>query len=93
MVEDKVKDNCHVLTLSHKCADWCLLKMLISGKMAGKILNKAISESITYSMDLLLVSCNECLVGRFNQYESNNAIKIGTLNKEPTVDKMRNETL
>ena len=35
-VEDALLINCHPLTLGQRCADWFLLKLLISGTLAGK---------------------------------------------------------
>ena len=43
-VEDKVNRHCIALTLSQKCADWFLLKMLVSGTMVSKMFHKAKSE-------------------------------------------------
>ena len=36
-VEDKLRGSCHPLTLGQRCADWFLLKILISGTMVELI--------------------------------------------------------
>ena len=65
-VEDKVNEHCIALTLSQKCADWFLLKMLDSGTVASKMFHKAKSETQPFSHQVLLDTFIECLNGWFS---------------------------
>ena len=38
-VEDELLIKCHLLTLGQRCANWFLLKVLISGTLARKIMS------------------------------------------------------
>ena len=77
--------------LVQKCAGWFLLKMLGSGTMASKIFSKSGSENEPYFHGLLLKIFEKCMKSWFKRHKSNNAMKIGALNEDPTVAKLRNE--
>ena len=48
-LESHLRKRCHPLKIGQRCADWFLLKMLVSGTMAGKLVEKIQDEDIPYT--------------------------------------------
>ena len=91
MVEEILAKNCNALALGQRSTDCFLLKMLISGTMAGTIKSKVSNTNLPYSKVLLNDIFDICLKSWFGRHKSNNAMVIGTLNEEPTFDKLLHE--
>ena len=90
-LEELLEKRCNMLTLSQRCADWFLLKMIITGTMAGKIISQVKNQKPPYSHDFIHTLFQQCLDSWFSRHKSSSAMKAGTLNEEPTIEKLRHE--
>ena len=93
-VEDALLINCHPLTLGQRCADWFLLKVLISGTLAGKIIsvvNREGADTIVGSVEKKRDIIQICFGSWFKRHNSNADMTTGTENEEPTIQKLRKE--
>ena len=91
-VEDALLINCHPLTLGQRCADRFLLKVLISGTLAGKIIsvvNREGADTIVGSVEKKRDIIQICFGSWFKRHNSNADMTTGTENEEPTIQKSR----
>ena len=90
-LEELLEKRCNMLTLSQRCADWFLLKMIITGTMAGKIISQVKNQKPPYSHEFIHTLFQQCLDSWFSRHKSSSAMKAGTLNEEPTIEKLCHE--
>ena len=91
-IEEVLQKSCNVLTKGQRCADWFLMKMMITGTMASKIYTTLDSSVDNISDDFKKGLFSKCMDSWFKRFKSNDAMKDGTLNEEPTFEKLANET-
>ena len=73
-IEDKLFENCVLLTISHRNADWFNIKMLISGIMYRKLSNQKNDFDGPYTATTLLVYLHRCLKSWYIRFKSDEAI-------------------
>ena len=91
-IEAEILRTCNALTLSQRCADWFLLKQLVSGTMASKIVGRANDDGSPPSDDLLCQLLDQCLKSWYGRYTGTEAMRIGSENEEATVTKLSKES-
>ena len=93
-MEDYVRTYCHPLTMGQKCADWFLMKTLISGTVAGKIyaeVERVTDEMLIANDELMHNLLKKCMESWFKRHKSSSAMTMGTENEEPTFDALKEE--
>ena len=93
-VEDALLFNYHPLTLGQRSGDWFLLKLLISGTLAGRIIsvvNREGVDTIVGSAEKKRDIIQICFGSWFKRHNSNADMTTGTENEEPTIQKLRKE--
>ena len=94
-VEDKIQTYCHPLTLGQKCADWFLMKCLISGTIAGKIVAEVErfpdGHAFVDDEELMRSTLRKCMESWFKRHKASTAMTMGTENEEPTFEALRHE--
>ena len=88
-LENTLREICQPLTLSQKITDWFLMKVLVTGTVAGLVTNAVKNVDIDdwveddeRRMDML----RKCMDSWFNRHQSSSAMKIGTDNELPTFE-------
>ena len=91
-LENTLQEHCHPLTLGQKCADWFLMKVLVTGTVAGQVMNAVKNVDIDNwvednegRMDTL----RKCMDSWFKRHKSSSAMKIGTDNELPTFEALQ----
>ena len=72
--EDELLISCHPLSLGQRCADWFLLKVLINGTLAGKIISVMDKEGgnmIVGSVEIKRDIIKICFDSWFKRYNYN----------------------
>ena len=91
-LEEMLSTSCHPLTLGQRCADWFLLKMCVTGTLAGKIaalVDRDGSEVIVASDEKKINMLQMCFTSWFKRHQASNNMKVGSENEEPTLTKLR----
>ena len=52
-LEEVLDNRCNILTLSQRCVDWFLFKIIITGTMAGKIISQVKNQKPPYSPEFM----------------------------------------
>ena len=93
-IEDALQSKCNPLTLGQKCADWFLLKVLISGTVAGMIVSeieRVTANCLLGNDDLMRNTMKRCMDSWFKRHKSSSAMTMGVENEQPTFEALRNE--
>ena len=94
IVEGQLNESFYPLTLEQRCADWFLMKVLISGTMAGLIsreVDKLEENVLTMEDKFLRELFVKCMDSWFKHHNSSDARTIGTENEEPTFNRLFDE--
>ena len=90
-----MQSYCNPLTLGQKCADWFLMKCLIRGTIAGKIVAELdkipIDHSFVDDHELMRSIQRRCMESWFKRHKASLAAVLGTENEEPTFDALKGE--
>lgn len=65
------RNSCNALIVGHRYVDWVLLKILVSGTMAGLVYNIATQETKPYSNNILGSIFHDCIKSWFGRFKSN----------------------
>ena len=93
-IEELLLESCHPLTLGQRCADWFLMKILISGTLAGKMcakIDRVGMDEIEASDEIKREILDVCYASWFKHHHSSSNMTAGTNNEEPTLQKLSSE--
>ena len=94
-IENHLLSYCNPLSIGQKCADWFLMKCLISGTIAGKIvaeLDKVpIDEDVLNDDEVMRSILRKCMESWFKRHKASSAMAMGTENEEPTFEALKRE--